>query len=259
MTTKLKVTPVLFLLIVLSIYFPTPSRAVEEKAAESGAAARKIFANAIAAMGGSAALTQIKSLSMLGMTRVWRGAQEFQGSAKYTYLRPDKYRVDVDLRPRKITQAFNGKFGWGMENLKVYPSEINQRIATSMQVALTRGILVLLQGDVPQAKFHLVAREDLEGNKADVVDFEDGSGHSTRFFFDLNSHLPLQAVYADIDADGNPILTTDVFSNYRKVGGVRWPHRVVEYQAGQRKREDIFTEVQVNGNILASFFDPVAP
>ena len=224
---------------------------------ESEAAGRKFINSAIAAMGGPAAFDQVRSLSMLGMTRVAAGDREFQGSAQYVYLRPDKYRVDVNLQPLKMIQAFNGKVGWGMENLNPYPSNINQRIADSMKVALTRGLLALFHVNAPGAKMRIVAREEVEGVKADVVVFEDGSGNSTRFYFDAETHLPLRAVYADIDAEGNPIETTDVFLNFRKVGALRWPYRMAQYQAGLRKREDIFTEIEVNGKVTGSYFDPI--
>lgn len=228
-----------------------------EKDQESEAAGRKFMNSAIAAMGGAAALDQVRSISMLGMTRVVAGDREFQGSAQYVYLRPDKYRVDVNLQPLKMIQAFNGKVGWGMENLNPYPPHINQRIAESMNVVLTRGLLALFHINAPGVKMRIVAREEVDGIKADVVDFEDGSGNSTRFFFDAETHLPIRAVYADIDAEGNPIETTDVFSNFRKIGSLRWPYRMVQYQAGLRKREDIFTEIQVNGKVTGSYFDPI--
>lgn len=239
--------------------FVTSGRAADAKEVERGIAAKKIVSNAITAMGGAAALNQIRNISMLGMTHVWVGTQEIQGSAKYTFLRPDKYRVDVDLPSAKITQAFNGKQGWGLENLKPYPPEISQRVASSMQIALMRGLLALLHFEQPQARWSVVAREDVEGGKADAVDFDDGAGNTTRFYFDVATHLPVRALYADIDAEGRPVVTLDVFFNFRKVGAVRWPHRIVEYQADQRKREDIFTEIRINEKVPESFFDPIGP
>ncbi len=247
------------LLAVIFLFLVKSLAAYGERQQESEAAARKIVAGALAAMGGPAALGDIRSLSMLGMTRVWVGAQEMKGSAKYTFARPDKYRVDVDLPSVKIIQAFNGKVGWGMENLKSYPPEIDKRIAVSMQVALTRGLLALLNTESPKAKLKVVAREELNGAKAEVVDFDDGAGNVTRFYFDLNTHLPSRAVYSDIDAEGHPVVSTDDFTNFRRVGAIRWPHHVVEYQAGERKREDVFTEVRINEKMPASFFNPVAP
>jgi hypothetical protein len=224
---------------------------------ESETAGRKFMNTAIAAMGGPTAFEQVRSISMLGMTRVVAGDQEFQGSAQYVFMRPDKYRVDVNLQPLRMIQAYNGRVGWGMENLNPYPANINVRIADSMKVVLTRGLLALFHVNAPGAKMRIVAREEIDGIKADVVEFEDGSANSTRFHFDAETHLPLRAVYADIDAEGNPIETTDVFSNFRKVGALRWPHRMVQYQGGLRKREDIFTEIQVNGKVTGSYFDPI--
>jgi hypothetical protein len=258
---KLRLPHLVFLLIASLVgFFPgAPVLAQEEKMSENEAAARSIVSNALAAMGGSAALSRVRTLTMLGMTHVSVGENEAQGAAKYTFLRPNKYRVDVDLPSLKVTQAFNGTSGWGMENLKPYPPEINQKIALSMQVALTRGLLALLRTGAPQAKMRIVSREEVDGAKADVVDFDDGAGNTTRFYFDRTTSLPLRAVYPDIDAEGNPIETTDVFFNYRRVGIIRWPHRVVEYQAGMKKREDIFTEIRFNPRIEESFFEPVAP
>ncbi len=238
-------------------FFEAQKGAFGEEPQESELAGRKFMNNAIAAMGGATAFDQVRSISMLGMTRVVAGDNELQGSAKYVYLRPDKYRVDVNLQPLKMVQAFNGKVGWGMENLHPYPSDINQRIADSMQVVLTRGLLALFHVNAPKARMRIVAREEIEGIKSDVIDFEDGSGHSTRFLLAADTHLPLRAVYADIDSQGNPIETTDAFFNFRKVGALRWPYRMVQYQAGLRKREDIFTEIQVNGKVAETFFDPI--
>jgi|GEM_PF-4098183 len=235
------------------------SRALNEGIRKDDVAGREIVQGAIRAMGGTSAFDQVRNLSMLGMTRVWIGDQELQGSAHYTYARPDKYRVDVDLRPVKFIQAFNGKVGWGLENLKPYPPEINERIARSMQVALTRGLLALLHFDAGRSKIKVVAREEIDSTKVDVVDFEDGAGNTTQFSFDVTTHLPRRAIYADIDAEGNPVETTDSFFNFRKAGALRWPYRVVQFQGGIRKREDIFTEIQVNGKVDRSFFEPIAP
>jgi hypothetical protein len=258
---RLIVSPFVIMILILCFVMAVPrlTKASDEKAQESEAAARKIVGSAVAAMGGTAALGQVKSISMLGMTHVWVGAQEIEGAAKYTYLRPNKYRVDVDLPQMKIIQAYNGKLGWGLENLRPYPREIDERVAISMQVALTRGFLALFHVESPKTKMSMVSREDVEGVKADVVDFDDGMGNVTRFYFDISSHLPVRVVYSDIDPQGNPIVTTDVFMNFRKVGSLLWPHRVVEYQADQKKRDDIFTEIQVNGKVPESFFDPINP
>lgn len=224
---------------------------------ENEAAARRIVDSALAAMGGREALNGVRSLSMLGMTHVQMEGQEVQGSAHYVVLRPDRYRADVTIDNHKIIQAFNGKTGWGMEGLKAYPPDIVKRIETSMQTALYRGLFALLSASSSHLQLRLVGRVDVGDQKADAIDWDDGAGNVTRFYFDIKSHLPLRAVYSDIDGQGNPVVTTDDFFGFRKVDGLVWPHRMIEYQGDEKKREDIFTEIQVNGKVAESYFDPV--
>ncbi|MDD5544627.1 MAG: hypothetical protein PHX83_15785 [Acidobacteriia bacterium] len=224
---------------------------------ENEAAARRIVDSALAAMGGRETLSRVRSLSMLGMTRLQVEGQQVQGAARYVVLRPDRYRADVTIDNKKIIQAFNGKTGWGMEGLKTYPPEIDKRIEMAMQTALYRGLLALFSASSPHLQVRLVGRLDVNDQKADAVDWDDGAGNMTRFYFDIKSHLPLRAVYSDIDSQGNPVVTTDDFFGFRKVDGLVWPYRMIEYQGDEKKREDIFTEIQVNGKVAESYFDPI--
>jgi hypothetical protein len=226
-------------------------------ASESDAAAKRIVWSALNAMGGVEGLSRLKNISMLGITKVSVEGRELQGSAHYVVQRPDRYRVDVDLDNHKIIQAYNGRVGWGMDGLEAYPPEIGKRVEVSMRMALYRGLLALFSALSPRTQFHLVGRVDVNEQKADAVDLDDNEGNTTRFYFDVKTRLPLRAVYADIDGQGNPVVTTDDFFNFRKVESLVWPHRMVEYQADQKKREDIFTEIQVNGKLSESYFDPI--
>ena len=104
-------------------------------------------------------------------------------------------------------------------------------------------------------------RAESPDGPADVLETKDEAGRAVRYFIDPASHLPLMIQYQEVRpqalaAQGAPKTTTVAMhlSDYKKVDGLMWPHRIDTSVNGQANEAWTIEKIKVNPTVKVGVF-----
>jgi zinc protease len=234
-----------------------PDAPADPKAVE---AARKVVDEALAAKGGKARLAALKGFRMLasGTTSAPRGGS-VPVEIERLFVLPDKMRIDATLDGKvKVTIAVNGRVGWQLapdqtgqaQSLTEFsPAEIAQ-----IEVERWREPeLILLKAAEPGAKIALAPDESIDGKPHAVVKLTTPfPGLEIALYIDRKTKLVSKMVYSE-----GRSAQTDVFGDYKVVGGVKIAHQ--RHSTGDRETKLVIKTVELDPKADPKLFDkPVA-
>ena len=75
---------------------------------------------------------------------------------------------------------------------------------------------------------------------------------SVRIEFDPATGLPARETYTDIGSGGAPAETTDIFSDWREVGGIKLPYKAIQLENGMKMLEVTISEYKINSGLTAA-------
>ena len=109
--------------------------------------------------------------------------------------------------------------------------------------------------------FSDAGRAESPDGPADVLETKDEAGRALRYFIDPASHLPLMIQYQEVRpqalaAQGAPKTTTVAMhlSDYKKVDGLMWPHRIDTSVNGQANEAWTIEKIKVNPTVKVGVF-----
>lgn len=153
--------------------------------------------------------------------------------------RPNKYRLDVHLDEGRITQAYDGMFGWSFnpfadtDTLQLEGPELAQiRESADFDGMLhsyrQKGFSIQLAGKVkvgPQDAFKIQIKKP--------------SGEVMNFYLDVVTYLVIKSDVGLI-INGMPYLAESFFGDFRKVAGMILPYFI------QSRNGSMFTEIRID-------------
>ena len=161
--------------------------------------------------------------------------------------RPSKYRMDVHLNDGRISQGYNGEYGWSLnpfvspDTAAITGPELNQL----RESADFDGVLVNYK------KLGYNISYDAAGmwNNSPVLilDLKKDTGVVLRIFLDADTYLILKTEATYI-IEGLKINAQSEFSDYRKTGGVNFPYRIIN-RNGQLMTEMLIDTIRINENL----------
>ena len=89
------------------------------------------------------------------------------------------------------------------------------------------------------------------GENAIEVSITSG-GLSVRMEFDPATGLPARETYTDIGSGGAPAETTEIYSDWREVGGIKLPHKAIQLENGMKMLEVTVSEYKINSGLTAA-------
>ena len=175
------------------------------------------------AMGGTAKVAAVKDWTV-SMEMTAQGTSLKQVTK---YIAPDHLRLEQNLPFGLLTIYTDGKSGWmaapqGVQNL---PGEVLKQV----QGELFRQPPTLLMAKTANA---------VDENTVEIA----GGSESVRLSFDPATGLLARMVYDT---------TTEIFSDWRDVDGLKLPHKIVVEENGQKVAEATVTSFVVNGGLRA--------
>jgi hypothetical protein len=158
--------------------------------------------------------------------------------------RPNKYRFDVHLDDGRITQAFDGTYGWsfnpftGADTLML----VGPELAQIRESADFDGILHTFR----QKGFsiQLVGKMPVGSRSAWKVQIRKPSGETMNFFIDTITYLVIKSDVGFI-IDRMPYVAESVFGDFRRVGGMVLPY-LVQTRNGAMLTETRIDTVRLN-------------
>ena len=70
--------------------------------------------------------------------------------------------------------------------------------------------------------------------------------------FDPATGLPARETYMEPGQSGAPAETTDIFSDWREVAGVRLPYKAIQLENGMKMLEVTVSEYKINSGLNAA-------
>ncbi len=185
--------------------------------------ADEILDKTIAALGGKAALAQIKSRLASGSITIATPVGNVDGTVEIAYAVPNKIRTltkaSVPLAGQLvIDQRFDGKSGYVLDSLR------GNRDLTGNPLDNLRN------GTFPHPLFNykelgstarLIGKEKAGDRDALVVALTPAKGSEVRYYLDAETYLPLKTVARIQPPSGQEIEQVNEFGDFRAVDGVK--------------------------------------
>ncbi|HXE74323.1 MAG TPA: insulinase family protein [Candidatus Xenobia bacterium] len=243
----------------IDIAIPTPkpkAAAVPAATPESLARGRQVLEAAIQARGGLEALKSVRDLAILSRLKqaTPMGEQEFV--SKRHLLLPDKFRQDVVTPFGEISLILNGEKAWQKSPRGSGPAP--PQLVEQLRKELARELTLLL----PQAleggrTVQFAETTTLNDRRADVVVLTDAAGESTWLYVDAENGWILKMAFQGMSREG-PVQEERFYSDFRPVGGLILPFKVVALQNGQKTSEQTVSNLEVNINVDPTLFQAPA-
>lgn len=215
--------------------------AVSEADARAGA---ELAQKAIAALGGQAWLDQ-KSVVARGTGKLTAGPQTLPAtSVQFWEVLPDRTRNELDLGIAKIRQWSNAEGSW------IDQGGGPQDITAQSKESKFFGVKVLRRfGKGEKLTVRVLPETDVNGTKARGFALTDADGHTTEFYVDAGTGLPVKVGYTTSQGPVEVLV-----SDFRDVNGVKIAFSTVQFRNGQRFLEVTYTEAQVNVDVDPALF-----
>ncbi|MCX6226992.1 MAG: hypothetical protein NTV01_19955, partial [Bacteroidia bacterium] len=153
--------------------------------------------------------------------------------------RPNKYRFDVHLEEGRITQAYDGMFGWtfnpfgGTDTLQLEGPELAQIRESSdfdgiLHSFRQKGYSIQLAGKVKVGSLN-----------AFKIQIKKPAGEVMNFYLDVITYLVIKSDVGLL-INGMPYVAESVFGDFRKVGGMTLPYFI------QTRNGSMLTEIRID-------------
>ena len=247
---------------------PPPSAALK-----SYTHAREVLDRALAASGG-AALQAVKDVARSGAGTAYNQGQSLRPSDPYSTRAVEVTQVADFDKGRSVNEqvttpigglstktraVLRGDSGFGHNLLTNVVTPSTPGGLTGARTALRRDPLTILVTASRRADtLRYVGEDVMDGAKKDVITFADADGTQVGLYVDARTGLlsKFETVF-DHAVLGDTVAET-ALSDYRAVGGVQAPFRVVTRVGGQVTQDVKYTDIKVNAAPEASLYEPPA-
>lgn len=217
--------------------------------------ADKIIKRHVEALGGRDNIKALETLEIQG--RLQRQAFEFPFTL--WMRRPDRSRMDIDVRGRRFVQAFDGATAWWVNPLfgVLEPQEMPEEFARStMRWVDFEGPLVDYKKKRHVAEY--AGDVDTESGRAHEIKLTLSDGDVWSVFIDAETYLEVKRTYQET-FEGRTREVTAYFHEYAKVNGVNLYH-IIDGEAidGARYRM-IFETITPNVAVDDDWFNMPQP
>ena len=106
-------------------------------------------------------------------------------------------------------------------------------------------------GDLFRVYYRLLLSDRLEGRVVNAIDessvqITDAAGQTTNVEFDPRTHLLKRVSYDLQQVGGAPVYTDEVYDDFRDVGGIKVPFKIVINQGVTRFSDVVVKEYKIN-------------
>lgn len=240
----------------------------------SYAKAREVLDAAVAAAGGREALQSVRDVTRTGTGTAYNQGQSLVPEPPYT-TRAIQLTSVVDFSnrraltetatvqqgniPTKARTVLTGDAGFGLNLVTNLMTPTTPGGLAGQRTAVRRDPAALLLTATSRADtLRFIGDETFDGKPHQVITFADADGTQIALYVDAATRLVSKYETVGDNAVLGDTLTEVVFSDYRPVGNVKLPHKIVNRTAGETVQELSFSEIKVNAAPAASLFDPPA-
>jgi outer membrane lipoprotein-sorting protein len=200
--------------------------------------------------GGQEKLNKVKSMKSTGKTIT----QGMELDFVIFMLRPDNFRLEVDIQGTKMIQAFDGEKAWFVAPWtgSTDPIEITgPQMKTIKQQANMDGMLYNYEKN--EIATELIGKEDMEGTEVYKIKQTDKEGDIYYHFIDAETYVLLKTS-SKIKMGESEIESETFYSNYKEFEGMVMPYNMESKTNGQTMSQINIVEVELNPEIDPTIF-----
>ena len=244
----------------LDITIPTPKpkvAAVPAATEESLARGRQVLELAIKGRGGLEALKGVRDISVLSrLTQVTpMGEQQF--TSKRHLLLPNKFRQDVITPFGEITLVLDGQSGWQKSPQGTGPAA--PALVETLRKELAHELIVLLPETFEGRRtVQFVEGATVNDRPVAIIVVSDAAGEATWLYVDTETGQLLKMSFQTTSPRQGLVQEERLYSDFRPVGSLVLPFKVVVWQNGQKSSELTVVNVEVNAGVDPTLFQAPA-
>jgi hypothetical protein len=231
-----------------------PPAALAPATPESRKQAAALVAAAVKAHGGAAALKAVRNWRTRGSITLTLGQMSLDGeTAEYVEL-PSRRRMEMTIMGQPVVQVMDGDTAWAVMNGAPQPMSPDQ-VEAMRAGGFSNPVRLLLALSDPQADIRYAGRVPFSARTAETIEWLRPGGRPAKVYFDAASGDLLaleQPELSPAGADWVPVQRA--FGDYRTVGKLRYPYRVIVYSNGAKMVETALSQVEFNVTIPAGLF-----
>lgn len=213
--------------------------------------AQDIIEKMVEAQGGTKLLKSIKDMTITGTFELIQDGMT--GPLTFYKKEPDKRRVDIELMGMVITQAYDGTIAWWINPQTGAVEEMNeQQTAEAKRQALP--MASILEPEKYGLSFTYKGKEQIENKDYFVLEQTYPDGFKATLYIDAETYLLYKSKSTTVGPYGNEIENEEISSDYKKIGGMVFPHLITTYNDGQEYSIITIEEATFNTGLEDSLF-----
>jgi hypothetical protein len=230
----------------------SPARAEGDKDANA------IIDKAVKALGGEEKLKAVKAATWNTKGTITFGGADNAITTKVTVEGLDHFRQEFEgeFMGNKLmgVTVLNGDKGWRDINGNKMALEGDDLANTKRMAYLQAAVLTILPLKGKGFKVKAGGEEKVNDKPALVLKVTGPDGKDFTLYFDKESGLPVRQVAKVLGFDGNEFTQETTFSNFKEVGGIKRPGKVVSKRDGEKFVDSEVTEFKVLDKVDAKTF-----
>jgi len=227
--------------------------------------ARQILDGGLKALGGIEAIRRIDDISFRYRAKAYQQGQSANPDASYDVGEEEGMRV-IDLRGarsyRDQKRQFRGSSQysyWGRQILKdkdAFILDVNSNVVYPINSSAVAGNIRAVQRRIPAlllqmalnraATLRSLGDSQVTGELNHIISFADVVGTQVALYFNARSNLLTKYETLGDDPILGDVLAETQFADYRDVGGLKFPYRIILTYGGEVSSDQTYSEVKIN-------------
>jgi len=201
-------------------------------------------------IGGADKWKEVKSMKVIGKSAM----QGMEFPVERTAMRPNKFRMDINVMEKNIVQAYDGETAWsinpfqGGEKAQKADADMTKEFAKEdFEDAFIdykdKGHTVTLEG-----------KEEVDGTETFKIKMVKKDGSEIFYYFDMENMVPIMfKSFAEVGPQKGQAVETYV-SDYQEVDGLYMPFSMEQKMGGQTFMQMTMEKVEFNAEIDEKIF-----
>jgi hypothetical protein len=206
------------------------------------------------ALGGAEAISKVQTLKM--SAKMVMGGGKMEVLMTISTKRPHSVRVESVVQGKTIVAAYDGTTAWTVNPLagSSEPQKMDEKLAASLATSdIDDSLGSLARLKAAGHTVELLGKEDVEGSQTYRIKITRKNGMIASYFLDAGTFLPIKSI-SKVSQMGQDIEVEAYPGNYKKVGGILFPHSVDQKIGGRTFGQMIIEKIGIDEPMDDSIF-----
>ena len=240
----------------LAVLAQNADSSADDSATENPGRARILAA--IRGMGGLEALRNVRTLSILDSSRQYTPQGEIEVTSKVFLRGSRQIRQDVVSDFGPVSLIYNGEAAWQITG------ERTRKLKERDMILLRKRLSRLPHRLLPEAlngqrRVEVLDSSTASDSEMDEVLVTDNTGDWVRLTIAIRSGQIVKIAYVTVSPQGEAVEEEQRQSDFRRVGNLILPFRVVVWRNGVKIRESTIHHYSINEQMSPALFNPPPP